>query len=385
MHFLSFEWLAWLCGTVAAYWLIPARWRRYSLVVITLSFLSIHALKSAACLSLFAILAYYSGSRQGPSFGYRIAAAALTIVGILIYYKVSVDVASGDQLQEVLIPLGLSYYSFRCIHYLFERYRGTLPKHSFGDFLSYLFFIPTIVVGPIHRFGPFWRDLYQQRWSSTMLSEGMERILYGYVKIAVLGNYLVSEKMGQFIGDLDPARAPLISYLEIVRGGLNLYLQFSGFADVAIGFALLLGYRVIENFDWPYLRKNIAELWRCWHISLTSWCRDYIYFPMLGLTRNPYLATISSFVVIGLWHEISLRYLVWALYNASCVLIWQQLQRFKRKLKVPRVKNRYGRWVLDGLSIILTVHVFWFGIAMVREPDLSAALRMSRTVLFFWI
>ena len=383
MHFLTFDWLVWMCGTVSVYWLVPASWRRYALVIVTAFFLLWYSPVSAALLTTFTFLTYFASVGTKMK-GYRLGGAGVFIILVLAYFKATVSADLEDLLREVLIPLGLSYYSFRCVHYLLDQYRGSLPEHDFAGFLSYLFFIPTIVVGPIHRFGPFLRDQKEQRWSSSMISGGLERILYGYVKIAVLGNYFISMRLGQLVGSLEPASF-LRGYLEIVRGGLSLYVQFSGFADVAIGFSLLLGYRVMENFNWPYLQKSIVELWRNWHISLTSWCRDYVYLPTLGLTRNPYLATVSSFLVIGLWHEASPRYLAWALYNAAWVLTWQWVQRFRRKLKIPRVKNRYGRLGLDALSTVFTIHIFWLGVAIVRQEDLTSALKLFRNVLFFWI
>jgi alginate O-acetyltransferase complex protein AlgI len=192
-------------------------------------------------------------------------------------------------------------------------------------------------------------------------------------------------KFSLFIGSLDDAPLALVYYLEVVRGGLNIYFQFSGFADVAIGFSLLLGYRVMENFNWPYLQKNIAAFWRCWHISLTSWCRDYVYLPTLGVTRNPIIASYSTFMVIGLWHEISLRYVLWALYHATGVLIWRGFQRLKRRLRLPRIRGGAVQTLVDGISILSTVHFVWFGLVIVRQPKLSQAGEVFKTVFLFWL
>jgi len=384
MHFVSLEWLAWMLGTFSMYWLLPAAWRNWALMLVTLVFLVSVDPISAAHLVAIALLAFVLG-REGAARGPRMVAGVLLIGATLAYYKVQVSGAPDDLFHQVVMPLGLSYYSFRCIHYLFEQYRGNVEPHSFGEFLCYLFFLPTIVVGPIHRVGQFLTDLRAKQWNASDLSEGLERILYGYVKIAVLGNFLVSGEFAGWIASLDDASPALVQYLEVVRGGLNIYLQFSGFADVAIGFSLLLGYRIIENFNWPYFQKNIAAFWRCWHISLTSWCRDYVYLPVLGMTRNPILATYSTFMVIGLWHEISLRYVVWALYHASGVLLWRAFQRIKRQLRLPRVKGRAAVAVVDGLSILATVHFVWFGLVIVRQPELAQALEVFRTIFLGWL
>jgi len=342
----------------------------------------VHAPESALLLVFFTLLTFWLG--KGRHCGYRIALAASVILGVLIYYKVTVRASPEDLVREVLIPMGLSYYSFRCLHYLLERFRGTLPSHTFRELLSYLFFLPTLVVGPIHRFTPFLDDHHTKRWRSDTLSEGMERILYGYVKVAVLANFLFSTQMVRFIGSMNPQATTRILYLEMIRGAMNLYLQFSGFSDIAIGFALLLGYRVMENFHNPYGQRNIADFWRSWHMSLTSWCRDYVYLPMIGLTRNPYVANITTFLVIGLWHEVSVRFLVWALYHATGVIIWREFQTLKRQLGLPRLPPGILATVAHAASIVLTFHFVGFGFTIARQPTLAAMFESFRMLFLFW-
>jgi D-alanyl-lipoteichoic acid acyltransferase DltB (MBOAT superfamily) len=384
MHFVSLVWFAWLAGTVATYWIVPHMWRDIWLMLVSLAFLLVHAPESALWLVIFTLLTFWLGKGKGRPCGYRIALATSVMVGVLIYYKVTVRVSPEDLLREVLIPMGLSYYSFRCFHYLIERFRGTLPPHTFREFLSYLFFLPTLVVGPIHRFKPFLDGHHTKRWRSDMLSEGMERILYGYVKVAVLANFLFSSQMIRSIASIDPDATTRTLYLDMICGAMNLYLQFSGFSDIAIGFALLLGYRVMENFKNPYGQRNIVDFWRSWHMSLTSWCRDYVYLPMLGLTRNPYAANIATFLVIGLWHEVSVRFIVWALYHATGLIIWREFQALKRQLGVPRLRRGILAAVMHGAGTVLTFHFVGFGFIIVRQPTLAEVLRSFRMLFLFW-
>ena len=210
----------------------------------------------------------------------------------------------------------------------------------------------------------------------------MERILYGYVKIAFLGNFLVNARFGNYIQGIDSQQVVLIAYLEMVRGGFSLYFQFSGFADIAIGFSRLLGFRVMENFNWPYLQKNISDYWRCWHISLTSWCRDYVYTSVVSLTRSPALGAIATLLVIGLWHEISLRYLAWGLYHGLGIVFWQQFQRVKTFL--PKIQGTVTRKLVDATSILITVHFVWFGLIIARQPDFTSVLEVWSILLTGW-
>ena len=157
----------------------------------------------------------------------------------------------------------------------------------------------------------------------------MERILYGYVKITLLGNLLVNGWFAQWIAAIAESHVRFKIYLSVVRNGLDVYFQFSGYSDIAIGFALLLGYRVIENFNWPYLQPNISRFWQSWHISLSRWCRDYVYAVVLSSSRSPALAALSTMLVIGLWHAISLNYFFWGLYHAFGIIAWQRFQKLK--------------------------------------------------------
>jgi len=170
----------------------------------------------------------------------------------------------------------------------------------------------------------------------------------------------------------------LALYLEMVRIGLNLYMLFSGYSDIAIGFGYLLGFKVMENFNWPYLQKNISDFWRCWHISLTSWCREYVYTSVIAKTRSPALGVLSTLIVIGLWHEVSFRYLAWGLYHGLGVVVWQQSKKLREKL--PTVHSRGIRFVLDTLSILLTLHFVWLGFILVRQPDFESMFTILRTL-----
>ena len=377
MSVLSLPIFGWILLTVSGYWLLPDRLRDAWLSGVTLAFLVIHAPVSAAALLGFALSTHYSTRSEHVS-GKSAFTICAGIVFVLVCYKLQISVEFADALTTIAIPLGLSYYSLRCIHYVIERYKGTLMPHSASDVGCYLFFLPTLLAGPIHRFGPFHRDSKRRRWNSRLFAEGLERILYGYVKITFLSNYVISQGLGRIVNDLSPYHPSTSSYLSVVKNGLNGYLQFSGYSDIAIGFGLLLGYRVMENFNWPFLTKNIVEFWASWHISLSSWCRDYVYMVVISLARRPALAAVASMLVIGLWHELSYRYLLWGLYNGMGIVTWQQFQHVKRLL--PRIEFPGVARVLAGASVLLTFHFVIFGFVLVHEPTLGQAVAVYRSL-----
>jgi alginate O-acetyltransferase complex protein AlgI len=372
--------LAWFSATVGIYWAIPHRARPLALVGSSLSFLALAAPGSALLLVGLALLTYGLPSLWRTARA-AILAAAL-VLALLLGYKTVAAHPAAVGVDAILIPLGLSYYTFRCIHYLIERYKGRLVEHDFFQLLCYLCFYPTIIAGPIHRFNEFQRDLRTCRWDAGRFSRGSERILHGYAQIIVLGNWLVSFRLQSYIDSLDPAHAALIEYLECIAFGANIYFQFAGYSSVAIGFALLLGFRVIENFDHPFVRPNISAFWRCWHISLSSWCRDYVYMPVAASTRSVALGAVASMVVIGLWHEISLRYLAWGLYHAAGILVWQSFQRIRAHL--PRARAEWARTAVSAVAVATTFNFVMLSFAITKEASLRDAAGVLATILLGW-
>jgi len=376
-----------MAATVGVYWLVPQRWRAGFLVLFTLTFLFAVHWVSALFLIVFTVGTYALTKGERVS-KLSIAAAIAAVVAVVAYYKVEVAHLPFSVIRDVAMPVGMSYYAFRVIHYLIDKYRGVLPEHDFYDYVCYLFFVPTLLVGPIHRFAPFYNNRRAVEWRADDLSEGIERIVIGYFKIVVLGHFLFSKWMVQAIGQIDPSYQATHFYLEAVRGSFNLYFQFAGYSDIAIGFALLLGYRVMENFNSPFTKTNIAEFWRSWHISLTSWSRDYIYMSTVGLTRNPYFGTLVSLTAIGIWHELSLRYVAWGLYHGLGIIAANQFQKFVRGWKKAHgIKNvRKDRNIgAMALSIFATWNYFFFGYIIINQHSFVDTFRVYRIILFGWL
>jgi D-alanyl-lipoteichoic acid acyltransferase DltB (MBOAT superfamily) len=368
--YVSLEWLLWIWLTVGLYWLAPRDVRGWLLMALSLIFMASVAPLSAIILVGACALTHLAGNVLRPT-GRTITAAALVIVAVVVAFKlgqtINTDVPGGD----ILIPLGLSYYSFRCLHFLIERYKGRIAPMQFGDVAAYLFFLPTFLVGPIHRFDTFHADRRRQRFDVALLSLGLERIVQGYAKIVILANYGTGTLLGGYVGGLDPDSAWAL-YLGIVQNGLNLYFQFSGHTDIAIGFALMLGFRIMENFNWPYLQPNISAFWQSWHRSLSLWCREYIYGVVVAYTRSPALGALGTMVVIGLWHEISLRFLLWGAYHGLGLIVWQRWQDYKlaRGITAPPALAT----PLHILSVLATVHFVWFGFVILTAPTVGEAL-----------
>lgn len=380
MSILSVPALCWIVVTVACAWALPRKWQVPAVSVITIFVLAYYSTVSLTILfvsstSVFFLIRYTTIKRV------VVMTAIGSLAALFIWIKIETQLGSGTSGEEILVPLGFSYYTLRQIHYVLESYKGKLRPHGFLDYFCYLFFIPTIQVGPIHRFPDFLRDLKRRRWDSSLISNGLERILYGYAKIVVLGNYLVSKKLTLMILQLEPVYPGIAAYLDCVRYGLNLYFQFGGYSDIAVGFSMLLGFRIIENFHFPFLAQNINDFWQRWHISLSRWCRDYVYIPVISFSRQPAMAAVASMLVLGLWHELSLRYLLWALYHGIGIAVWQQFRRLRDSN--PKEARPWALRLKIGFSAIFTLNFVILSFALTKEKTVSAAVDVYRNIFTF--
>jgi alginate O-acetyltransferase complex protein AlgI len=360
---------------VLIYWSLPEKYRYLSVIAGTALILFHFSPISLVLLTLSTILCYWALVSL-----HNTALASIVVISILVviflFFKLSMGFEFNME-EHRIIPLGFSYYSFRMIHYAIERFKGTLPSHSFMDFTRYLFFLPTLLVGPINRFDAFLKDYKRLRFDADNIFVGLERILIGYLKIIVLGNYLFSHKMGLYARVIEGDYPWVYEYIEMVRFGANAYLQFSGYSDVAIGLALLFGYRVIENFNFPFLASNIADFWRRWHISLSSWCRDYIFDPVLAMSRNAIFAAIATMIILGGWHEISFRYIIWGLMHGLAIIIWSA---YDKKTKHLEIRSHFVTKRI--LSPIITIHFVLLSFIIIRDDSLAEAWGSIQKLIF---
>jgi alginate O-acetyltransferase complex protein AlgI len=371
MQILELSWLAWIVASIIVCWALPGRWRPWGIAAFALAFLVAVDPPSAVILAAMAAVTWWSGAKGG---GQRpgIAAVVVCLLGALAAFKVAM--ASGG----FALPLGMSYYTFRCVHYALERFKRNLPPHTLAEFVGYLFFLPTLAAGPIHRFPEFHRDLRRTRLHAELVSEGFERVLYGYAKVLVVSGWLIQQQFRPWISGFAPDHAWLSTYLQMLSAGFTGYLTFAGYSDVAIGAALLTGFRVIENFNNPFASRNIVEFWRRWHISLTSWVRDYLYAPVFSLTRRPYLAALAAMLVIGLWHEVTARYVIWGLAHGVAVAGCQWYQRQRSGAAAPASRPRAMLGAFAGW--IVTFHFVMLSFVLVTN-DLDRAMDIYRTLL----
>jgi alginate O-acetyltransferase complex protein AlgI len=272
----------------------------------------------------------------------------------------------------LVLPVGISFYTFQTLSYTFDIYRGRLaPVGSWLDFALYVAFFPQLVAGPIVRAVDFLPQLASPpRWTSQQVSSGLFQILRGLAKklllADLLGAHLVDLAFAdqQSLAELNAAGLLLVTYAY----ALQLYGDFAGYSDIAIGSARLLGFELPVNFDAPYRSRSLEEFWNRWHISMSSWFQDYVYVG-LGGSRVGFLRYARNVLVawglVGLWHGASWTFVFWGLYHG----LWLIVSRLVRRA-LPGGRFPTG-WPAALLGTLFTFHVVAFSMILFRCPDLA--------------
>jgi alginate O-acetyltransferase complex protein AlgI len=273
---------------------------------------------------------------------------------------------------RVILPLGVSFFTFEFIHFAADCYQGKIARAGPGRYAAFIFFFPTMIAGPIKRYQEFVPKLESARFDPGMVSRGVTRILAGLAKKHVLADTftLWSDKLntGALYGasGLDVAG-------WVLAYGMKIYFDFSGYSDIAIGSSALFGIEVPENFHWPYLSRNIAEFWRRWHISLGRWVFDYVYIPLGGSRKGEYRTAanlMTAFAVSGLWHGAAYNFVAWGLWHGLMMVVhrgWDRLAA-PRGLRLPTV--------LATAVTFVGVHIGWAFFCMDLPHALTALGRV---------
>ena len=308
-------------------------------------------------------------------------------LGMLGYFKYTnflIDIANqmfGQgfmQFQNIFLPVGISFFVFQSMSYTIDIYRGQLkPLSNWLDYLFYLSFFPQLVAGPIVRARDFIPQIRQNPIVVTreMFGTGVFLILTGLFKKAIISDYISLNFVDRIFDE------PLLySGFECLMGiygyALQIYCDFSGYSDMAIGIALLLGFRFPKNFDAPYKSATITEFWRRWHISLSSWLKDYLYIS-LGGNRKGHLRTYLNLIVTmllgGLWHGAAWRFVLWGGWHGASLAVHKWFMAHVPGFKAQGADMPRWRRII---GIVVTFHVVCFGWIMFRASDLQTARNM---------
>jgi alginate O-acetyltransferase complex protein AlgI len=261
-------------------------------------------------------------------------------------------------LLNIILPLGISFYTFQSISYLVDAYKNpALIQKNVLNLGLYISFFPALIAGPIVRYQHINKQIEERKHSLDLLTQGIERFVIGLSKKVLIAN-IMAMTADRIFGL--PANSVPFYYLGIgiLCYTLQIYYDFSGYSDMAIGLGKMFGFNILENFNYPYASKTMTEFWRRWHISLSSWFRDYLYIPLGGNRNGKIRTTINLFIVFlttGLWHGAEINFVLWGLGHGILLFIEKTIGG-----KIGAIiKNGHIKSIFGHLYTMLSVIVLW--------------------------
>ncbi|MCM1110596.1 MAG: MBOAT family protein [Clostridium sp.] len=282
---------------------------------------------------------------------------------------------------DIVLPAGISFFTFRSISYIVDIYRGVIPPcRNFLDYTFYLTFFPPLLAGPVVRAKDMLPQIKENPVAThAMVSEGLFLIMCGLVKKVVVADF-VSQNFVDRVFDNPALYSGFENMMAVYGFTIQLYCDFSGYSDMAIGIALLLGFRLFDNFQAPFKAESATEFWHRWHISLSTWLRDYVYIPLGGnrcsKTRKN-MNLMATMVVGGLWHGASWMYVIWGAWHGGLLVAHKEMAR-----RWPRLsKFGEGKWWRRALNIFVTFNLVAFAFMFFRSTSMENVGIMTEQIL----
>jgi len=410
MLFNSSQFVLFFGVVFAAYWILPwARARLWLLLAASVYFYSCASQWLAVIVVASTTVDYFLARGIDSSTSPRLRKLLLTInvvgnLGLLCYFKYvnffldsiragleHVGATASLPVLKVIVPIGLSFYTFEAINYVVDVYRGQVrAERDWSKFMLFILFFPHLVAGPIVRAKDFLPQLHRRkRWSWNRALVGVQFLIMGlFKKIAI------ADRLAQFVDPvfgtdtIAPAAGDFSTYatwVAVIAYAIQIYCDFSGYTDMAIGCAHLLGYRLAMNFDMPYLATSVSEFWRRWHVSLSSWLRDYLFIP-LGGSRGGEWRTARNLMLTmtlgGLWHGASWTFVVWGVLHGACLIVNRLFRRFcegwpRTAIVVASRPGVVASWALT-LLFVLVGWVFFRAQTFSTAAEVLSALFVPR-------
>lgn len=393
-----------LIAVFFVYWLAKPKWRIGLLLLANYFFYAVAGIKPVVLLLAISSIDFTTARCMAKTDDQRkrkflLCASLLTDIGTLCFFKYAnffLDSSSsvvsllGGKLTlphwQLLVPLGLSFFIFQSLSYVIDVYRRTIePTSKYWQYLTFVSFFPTIVAGPITRA----KQLLPQLQTSTLLtseqgSQALFLIAIGLIKKIAIADYLRANFVDR-VFDF-PERFSSLEVLAAIYGyAIQIYADFSGYSDIAIGSALLLGIALPLNFNAPYRASDLPEFWRRWHITLSTWLRDYVFFSLVGLRARQaamlYVGLIVTMLIGGLWHGAAWTFVIWGLLHGVGLAI---VRGFEVRRKRWHWYNPHSHW-LNALSIYLTFHFVCLTWVFFRAETVGQAFDVLHALTSFTV
>lgn len=319
-------------AAVPLVWLVPRAYAQDAVAIFTIAVLASVSMQTAVWLVASTVLSYCALRLSD-----LLSRPEIVLLPVGVFLVAVLLVGRELPLWQMI---GVAYLTMRNLHLLFDRWmrKGDGPA-SLRETLQYQCFMPVLAAGPIHRFPAFRRALRTRHASASEIATGAERALIGAAIAVVLGSAVMEQVQQAVRAPFAKLPAFAAETAASALGWVQLYFVFAGLASFAIGTSAMMGLRIEENFDRPYLARNLLDFWTRWHMTLSSWCRDYVFQPVTAATRKPVLGLVGAMLVIGLWHETSAYYVAWSGWQVTGIVLNRVLVRWseRRSLTIPPV------------------------------------------------
>ena len=365
---------------MAVYFLSKKEIRNYVLLIASIIFYAWGEPRYLAIM-IITILVNYAGAillDKHYSSRQRLWIVSLTIVldlSFLFYFKyfnfvvdnINGVLATDFQLLDIIMPIGISFYTFQAMSYLIDVYRRDVPAQKDVYKLAlYIVLFPQLVAGPIVKYHDVCEQIDNRTIEFKNVIIGFKRFITGLAKKVLIANTL-AEVVDKIFAQAPENLTTGVSWLGAVAYCLQLYYDFSGYSDMAIGLGLMFGFRFLENFNYPYISKSITEFWRRWHISLATWFKLYLYIPLGGNRKGAvrtYWNLFAVFLVTGIWHGAAWSYVAWGIWNGIFIVI-------ERFFGLDKDKN--DRWYVSAAKHVYAFFAIVWGMIIFRAESLSYA------------
>ena len=365
---------------MAVYFLSKKEIRNYVLLIASIIFYAWGEPRYLAIM-IITILVNYAGAillDKHYSSRQRLWIVSLTIVldlSFLFYFKyfnfvvdnINGVLATDFQLLDIIMPIGISFYTFQAMSYLIDVYRREVPAQKDVYKLAlYIVLFPQLVAGPIVKYHDVCEQIDNRTIEFKNVIIGFKRFITGLAKKVLIANTL-AEVVDKIFAQAPENLTTGVSWLGAVAYCLQLYYDFSGYSDMAIGLGLMFGFRLLENFNYPYISKSITEFWRRWHISLATWFKLYLYIPLGGNRKGAvrtYWNLFAVFLVTGIWHGAAWSYVAWGIWNGIFIVI-------ERFFGLDKDKN--DRWYVSAAKHVYAFFAIVWGMIIFRAESLSYA------------
>lgn len=369
------------------YFIAPAAWKNFILFAVSLVFYAWGEPRYVVLMLLSIGVSYTGGllvdrfQRQGRVRAAKAALIGSVVIGLsfLVWFKyVNLLIRSANSLTganisllKLTLPIGISFYTFQTISYVIDVYRGAAGvQKNFISYGAYVTMFPQLIAGPIVQYKTIDEQLRGRRHSAEDFAEGVNRFVIGLGKKVLLANN--AGALWDYIKVMQPEGIPVVmAWLGLAAYTFQIYFDFSAYSDMAIGLGRMFGFTFLENFNYPYLSKNVTEFWRRWHISLGTWFREYVYIPLGGnrVSRGKFIRNILIvWMLTGIWHGADWSFLLWGLYFGIILLV--------EKLFLKKYLKRLPG-ALQHIYTMLLVMLGWY---IFTISDTASGIRFIRSL-----